>query len=50
MGTARMGLRERADRTVLDLKTALAVTAKRLGINRIAATYGIDLLAEADAS
>ncbi|MBM1145620.1 hypothetical protein GN155_017685 [Alcanivorax sp. ZXX171] len=41
MGTARMGLRERADRTVLDLKTALAVTAKRLGINRIAATYGI---------
>lgn len=36
-----MGLRERAERTILDLKTALAVTAKKLGTNRIAATYGL---------
>lgn len=41
MRNKRMGLRERADRTILDLKSALAVTAKKLGINRIAATYGL---------
>lgn len=35
-----MGLMERAARTILDIKTALALTAKRHGINTIAGTYG----------
>lgn len=41
MTITRLGQRERAERTILDLKPALAVVAKKLGINRIAATYGI---------
>lgn len=36
-----LGSLERAARTILDLKTALAVTAKRHGVNRIAACYGL---------
>jgi len=35
-----MGLMERASRTILDIKTALALTAKRHGINTIAGKYG----------
>lgn len=37
--TTRMGLMERAERTMLPLKTALYLTAKRLGMDKIAATY-----------
>ena len=39
--TTRMGLMERAQRTMLPLKTALYLTAKRLGMDKIAATYNI---------
>ncbi|MCE7521946.1 phage regulatory CII family protein [Alloalcanivorax xenomutans] len=39
MSINRMGLMERAERTMLPLKTALYLTAKRLGMDRIATTY-----------
>ena len=41
MSKTRMGSAERAERTILDLKAALAVTAKRHGINKIAAVHGL---------
>ncbi|MHA7916485.1 phage regulatory CII family protein [Alloalcanivorax xenomutans] len=41
MRTTRLGSSDRAERTILDLKTALAVTAKRHGVNKIAALYGL---------